>query len=164
MKVKKTMQWMALCLTSVWLFSACKNSNEAALPQSPYAGIEQQSLQLINEYRIQNGKEPLQTHPAIYAEAYQHSSNMAEGKVPFGHDGFSARVERIRAELNAGPAAENVAYNYGPDPAQTAFEQWRNSSGHNKNMLGDYTHCGLAVAKSGDGRYYFTHIFVKVSP
>lgn len=164
MKVKKAMQWMVLCLTSVLLFSACKNSNEAAFPQSPYVGIKQQTLQLINEYRIQNGKEPLQTPPAIYAEAYQHSSNMAEGKVPFGHDGFSARVERIRAELNAGLVAENVAYNHGPDPAQTAFEQWRNSSGHNKNMLGDYTHCGLAVVKSGDDCCYFTHIFVKVSP
>lgn len=156
-------QWMFWGLVVCFCFLDCKN--EGTAPQSPYFDIEQKTLQLINEYRIQNGRAPLQTHAVIYAEAYQHSTNMAEGKVPFGHDGFSARVERIRAKLNGvGAAAENVAYTYNLDPAQTAFEQWRNSSGHNRNMLGDYTHCGLAVAKSEDGRYYFTHIFVKVSP
>ena len=37
-----------------------------------------------------------------------HSKNMAEGKVPFGHEGFNARVDAIPFHQTS--ACENVAY------------------------------------------------------
>lgn len=150
----------------IWLCAllcvACHNTSP--VPQGPFAEIEVRTLQLINQYRMQQGRPPLEVHPSIYQEAYQHSLNMARGHVGLGHDGFQARVERLRQEFTILGAAENVAYNSSNDPAQMAFNQWRASAGHNSNMLGSYTHTGLAVARSDNGTYYFTQIFLNVRP
>jgi len=38
---------------------------------------------------------------------------------------------------------------------------WLNSSGHKKNIEGNYSHTGVGIAKNQYGTLYFTQIFVK---
>ena len=47
------------------------------------------------------------------------------------------------------------------DPAARAFNSWLNSPKHRQAMEDSrFTHTGLVVAKSSNGRYYFTQLFV----
>ncbi len=54
--------------------------------------------------------------------------------------------------------AENIAA--GNSGAAATFEQWRNSAGHNANMLGNYSQIGIGRA-TGGGTYgtYWTNKF-----
>jgi uncharacterized protein YkwD len=54
--------------------------------------------------------------------------------------------------------AENVAY--GARDAKEVFLLWKNSSVHNKNMLGNYKYIGIGTAKNKRGVIYYTEIFV----
>ena len=83
-----------------------------------------------------------------------HSKNMAEGKVPLGHDGFSERHKAVPFFTRS--FSENVAFNYNcGDPVEVAVNGWINSPGHRKNMLSQSNICGIAVYCL-HGRYYFT--------
>ena len=82
---------------------------------------------------------------------------MAEGKVPFGHDGFKERMGKVPFFVRA--FSENVAYNYGKaDAVDTAITGWINSPGHRKNMLGGYNQCAIAIYVK-DGKSWFTQLF-----
>ena len=68
---------------------------------SPTA-YDDQILQLINDHRMSIGKPALVKNQVIWQQANGHSLDMASGKVPFGHDGFDARIATIRAALGSG--------------------------------------------------------------
>ena len=82
---------------------------------------------------------------------------MADGKVPFGHDGFNERMRKVPFYVRS--FSENVAYNYGcGDPIETAVRGWINSPGHRKNMLAVNNLCGIAVYCKY-GKFWFTQLF-----
>lgn len=82
---------------------------------------------------------------------------MADGKVPFGHKGFSQRMKKVSFYIKS--FSENVAYNYGQDdPIDTAVRGWINSPGHRKNMLATNTLCGIAVHLKNE-KYWLTQLF-----
>ena len=84
---------------------------------------------------------------------------MATKKIPFGHDGFDARMKGITQQLkNATGWAENVAY--GPNTAKDVVDMWLHSPGHKKNIEGNYNLTGIGIEKSADGETYYTQIFV----
>ncbi len=126
--------------------------------------IAERTLLLINNYRQAKGLASLVPLPAIYEECLAHCRNMAEME-QVNHNNFKERVNNVCKNIRCGGSAENVAYNFGKeDPAMSAFNQWRKSSGHHKNMLGkEYTHTGLAAVRGKDGAYYFTQIFIQIS-
>ena len=66
------------------------------------------------------------------------------------HDGFSQRLR----QCEFGTGSENVAWNYPTGEAVVAG--WMNSSGHRRNILGNYTHCGI-----GYDAPYWTAMFGK---
>jgi len=79
---------------------------------------------------------------------------MALGLVPFGHDGFQDRSNKVPFAKRS--FAENVAWNTGHgDAVEVAVRGWINSPGHRKNMLSAQTLCGIGVY-CHYGRYYFT--------
>lgn len=125
--------------------------------------VAERALLLINNYRQSKGLKALVQLPVIYEECLAHSFAMAESR-EMNHDNFEKRIRKISEMLNVSASAENVAYNEGLDnPAEMAFEQWKGSSGHHKNILSkSYTHTGLAVVKGKNNSYYFTQIFVRV--
>jgi uncharacterized protein YkwD len=115
----------------------------------------------INQYRASLGLPALARNSTIDNQARIHSQNMANG-LPFGHSGFSQRVQAIAATIPYSAAAENVAYNQGyRDPATQAVQGWLRSSGHLANIKGNYNRTGVGVAVSGRGAVYFTQIFIR---
>jgi uncharacterized protein YkwD len=125
------------------------------------ANLEQATYDQVNAYRSSQGLPPLRLDERISQQARIHSQQMAEGKVPFSHDGFEQRVEVISTVIPYRSAAENVAYNQGySDPVTVAVEGWINSPGHQKNMVGDFNLTGIGMAQNASGEYYFTQIFI----
>ncbi|MGQ3890443.1 CAP domain-containing protein [Legionella sp. CNM-4043-24] len=127
------------------------------------ASIEQEILVKINQYRKAHGLNPLRMNPLMSSEARQHSRDMANHKIPFGHAYFSERVKRIYARVPQQPmgAAENVAYNY--KSASIVVNGWLKSPGHKRNIDGKYNLTGIGVVHDKQGRLYFTQIFLRVN-
>ncbi len=128
---------------------------------SPYQTIEQSAFDLINAYRLSKGRSPLIWNTEVANAARAHSLEMANGTVPFGHARFTERADALQAQVRFHGIAENVAYNDYPDPAQTSVDGWIESEGHRTNIENQvYTESGMGVARSSDGAYYFTQLFI----
>ena len=117
-------------------------------------------LDLTNRFRAATneghpGNLPaLKWNQALHDIALEHSINMAEGRVPFGHGGFDERARKVPFFYRS--FSENVAYNMGcADPLEAAVRGWINSPGHRKNMLATNTVCAIAVYCK-NGYYWFT--------
>lgn len=121
---------------------------------------EQVFLVLINNYRIANGKTAL-TASYTLSKAAQWKSNDMGVNDYFAHDDLTRTwVDRIR-DCGYGYntyLGENIAA--GISSAAAAFDLWKNSAGHNANMLGsNYTTIGIGrayVAGSPYGWYWST--------
>lgn len=128
---------------------------------SPPTAMEQSIHQQVNQYRTQRNLSALTLDPRISEQARIHSQNMANGQVPFSHNGFEERVDAIGRLISYRAAAENVAYNFGySNPAKNAVEGWIKSPGHRQNMEGQFNLTGIGIAKNAKGEYYFTQIFI----
>ena len=135
-------------------------TSTAKLP-SPTA-MELSIQQQVNQYRASRKLPPLTLDSRISEQARIHSQNMANGKVPFSHQGFEQRIQAIARSIDYRAAAENVAFNQGfSDPVSQAVQGWIKSSGHRKNMEGNYNSTGIGIAKNAKGEYYFTQIFIR---
>jgi uncharacterized protein YkwD len=115
----------------------------------------------VNEYRQAHNLPPLVVDPAISAIAQAHSEQMAkEGGIT--HDGFNQRVDSISKTIVYRNAAENVGYNMGyAKPDAIVIQDWIDSPGHKRNMVGNFDLTGIGVAKNARGEYYFTQIFIR---
>lgn len=124
-----------------------------------FKSLQNDILKLVNQHRASLGLNALQMNDAATTEATKHSSDMAKGKVDFGHDGFDERMQHLNQKLGTLHAtAENVAY--GKINAQQVMDMWLNSPGHKKNIEGNFSMIGIGIAKSRSGYLYFTQIFL----
>ena len=122
--------------------------------------IGKECLKLTNEFRAKYNLYPLEWDDSIWAIALTHSKNMAEGVVPFSHEGFNERVNQFNFTYYK--ACENVYMCQGYSQysiAENAVKGWINSPGHKKNLLSDTTHCAIAVYKNNYGEFYLTQLF-----
>lgn len=137
-------------------------SPKSSSSSSNFLTLEEYTHELINQYRKSQNLPPLTLDSRISKEARAHSQAMANGAVPFSHNGFEQRAKAIDKSISYSGAAENVAYNQGfSDPAKQAVEGWLKSPGHLKNIQGQYDLTGVGVAKNAKGEYYLTQIFIK---
>lgn len=150
-----------LCIVVPAAFiAAC--SDEPTAPSYEYASMENQVLLGINAHRASMSLGALQSNDILVEQARQHSKNMADGTVPFSHDGFPDRAAAIGAKIAVVRVGENVAMNAGyGDPPAIAVQGWLNSPPHKANIEGDFDITGIGVARAKDGAYYFTQIFAK---
>jgi uncharacterized protein YkwD len=154
---------VAFCI--IFLSPSCgtkppSNSNIGGTPNTSSSKFVEDILANVNQYRHSKGLAPLGLNNVISAEAETHSQGMADGRVEFGHDGFSGRIQRISSQL--GPAkqsAENVAY--GNLSAEQVVSNWINSPAHRQNIEGNFTLTGIGTAKNKKGVIYFTQIFIR---
>jgi uncharacterized protein YkwD len=117
--------------------------------------LEQLAFERVNEYRTAMDLTPLKLAPLISEQARNHSQNMSDGILPFGHEGFNSRLAEIKKAIAYRSASENVAYNFGyEDPVSEAIAGWIDSPTHHRNMLGNYNSTGIGVAKNHQGEYY----------
>lgn len=125
-----------------------------------YNGIrtmESDILRFVNEDRKLHNLPLLQVNDMESSLATKHSTNMAEGKTKFGHDGFEKRAKTIQKELRSVAVGENVAE--GQMSAREVVDGWLNSPGHKRNIEGDFTLTGIGYAMNKKGNIYFTEIF-----
>lgn len=132
-----------------------------------YSAEEVTFVQLINDYRATRGLQPLLVSDTISEACDRHNSDMGKHHF-FDHytvksDWFNAGAspwDRMAASgYNYNTyKGENIAAGYGT--AGTVFSGWKNSSGHNANMLNtDYKVVGVSmvyVTGSPYGYYWTT--------
>ena len=152
--IKRAITTSCITLSILFCFSATAQQRKDIHEVSPA-----EVMTLINEHRIAIGKRPLSSDAAIAKEALRHSKDMAAGKVAFGHDGFEARVGRLKKRIKPANAwAENVAE--GARTAEAVVDMWLHSEMHKENIEGDYNLSGIGIARAKDGTYYYTQIFL----
>jgi uncharacterized protein YkwD len=130
---------------------------------APLDAEEQAFLTLINNYRQQNGRSALTVDTKLQDASEWMSQDMGVNNY-FSHTDSLGRDPLVRMgafgyDYNTWKG-ENLAA--GTSSAQTAFDLWRNSPGHNSNMLGsNYVAIGIARVYTGGSQYgwYWTTDF-----
>lgn len=110
-----------------------------------YEPEEVEFLYLINEYRQSYGLPPLKLNQKLSNASEAYSQLMGQTNC-FSHTCNGTTLgDRIRAAgYTYHWAAENIAYGY--PTAQRVFTAWKNSAGHNENMLSSGA-CGIGIGK-----------------
>lgn len=135
-----------------------------SLAQTPILDSEEQAfLRLINDYRTANGLGTLQLSVALTNSSKWMSNDMAtngyfshtdnQGRDPF------VRMNSFGYNYNTW-MGENLAAGY--SDAVNTFNQWKNSPGHNENMLNPnfkVIGIGRVINTSAYYRYYWTTDF-----
>lgn len=140
------------------------SGNSSAL--SGTAALDSEEIaffKLINDYRVQNGLSPLQLSIALTKSSDWMSTNMATTG-NFSHTDTQGRDPSARMEAYGYDTSTNWGENIagGNATAQDTFTQWKNSPGHNANMLGSgYKVIGIARAYDASSPYgwYWTTDF-----
>jgi uncharacterized protein YkwD len=95
---------------------------------------------LVNQYRARHNVRKLEVDRTLATLAREHSTAMAKAN-RMSHEGFPGRVRRSGLAM----CVENVGWNY--PTAETQFEAWRASAGHDRNLLDRRVdRMGIAVA------------------
>lgn len=125
---------------------------------APQTDMVSEILNETNAFRKSNRLPLLELNADLSRLAETHSTNMAKGRVGFGHVGFNNRDAEARRKISGiRRFAENVAQ--GAQTGRDAVTLWKNSSGHRRNMLGNYKYIGIGTARDRKGRIYFTQVF-----
>jgi len=156
-----------LAVSSISLTSCSKDSlgeeletaelNTGVIPVS-YSSFELNVLDLVNDYRIENGLKELDILDDGSRQAEEHNNHMIE-EDEVCHDGFPNRYSALVNSVKAKAVSENVAYGY--RTAEAVVNAWIKSEGHRENMLGNHTHFGISITENSEGKFYFTNIFVR---
>jgi uncharacterized protein YkwD len=116
---------------------------------------EQMLFDGINRYRKEQGKSALALDASLDRAAKKYAVLLAmkqPEKDLHAQDGTVS--DRARREGFEGRLGENAFWSGGSDPASAGLRLWKESKPHNENMLGDYTHMGVGLARSPTGRWY----------
>lgn len=125
-----------------------------------YNDIELATMNLINEYRVSQGLNTLERINHISYKSEEHDEYMIFNKV-VNHNDFVARSENIIKVLGANRVGENIAYNF--NTPESVVAAWLNSPAHKENIVGNYTHFGIAIkTDSITKKKYYTNIFAKI--
>jgi uncharacterized protein YkwD len=175
--MKRVVTVSRLALVMVVAFAAVLTSvavapkvASAADEASCLNSAESQFLTLINNYRQSKGLGALKASRALNVASYKHSLDMGKRKyfshttkspLPAGQSGSSPWDRMMDAGYGYNTyKGENIAAGY--SSAQSVFNGWKASSGHNKNMLNaNFTVIGVGYASvSGSPyKYYWTTDF-----
>ncbi len=152
--------------------ASCRRDDDDSSPVPSLPDLEQvenRIVELVNAHRATVGAAALVSNGLMRDFCRSHSSNMASGRVPFGHEGMEQRFDTISRSIpRGGPIGENVYY--GPwttveESAQQAFRAWINSPPHRTNIENprfNLTGVG-AVRDSSQQRLYLTQKFMQAS-
>lgn len=159
--MKKTMQFVIL-LTCTYGFAARhRQSHSHSLIRANEQTCWEEAKKAFhntNQFRAKKGLPKLEWNQKIAEIARVHSIDMASGRVEFGHDGFSARMDSFPGRARG--AAENVYWcTHEDDLGRRAVDSWIGSPGHYKNLVGNYNVCGIGVFQNDKGHWYITQLF-----
>ena len=138
------------------MFFIC-NINEDKL-----GALERDLFTKVNEYRVQMGKSALQPLAPLRQIARPHSDYMCS-KGETSHDGWDARSAAILEEYPYFDVrGENTAWRSNISTSGI-LQQWKDSPGHNENMLQDlYQYAGMGIALCEGGGMAATQLFAGI--
>lgn len=160
---------MCAVLAAIVLAGGQTDSTSAATQLDPE---EQEFMALLNDYRAQNDLGPILIDPSIQAAAEWMSTDLGANNY-FSHTDSNGQSPWDRM-CNFGYChntwkGENIAAGY--VTAEAVFQGWKDSPGHNANMLGEhYVVMGIArvLTEGSSFGYYWTNDFgghmVEASP
>ncbi|WP_366183056.1 CAP domain-containing protein [Flavobacterium ovatum] len=169
--MKANLLRLVLLTTVIFTINSCSSdSSEVVTDNSTnltakvvdydYNEMEIATMDLINEYRVSVGLNSLERINHISYKSEEHDDYMITNKV-VNHNDFVARSENIIKVLGAQRVGENVAYNF--KTAESVVAAWLNSPAHKENIVGNYTHFGIAIKTDTEtGKKYYTNIFAKI--
>jgi len=133
-------------------------------PEIDLEALERETVAAVNEIRRERGLSILTISEELTAVARKHSEDMARRDY-FGHfspEGGSPRDRVEQGGLTFRKMGENVHMNRGQRvPVRSAVDSWMQSPGHLKTMLTpEFRLTGLGVARSDEGAFYFTQLFM----
>lgn len=120
-------------------------------------------FRMLNNYRESKGISKVAHDEDIYDQCFEHSKFMKTHNT-LTHNGFQERVQAL--PYSSFSSAENVAM-FGmsiSDPkaiAEQVINQWKNSKGHNANMLNKNCNTASAAVYGSNGSFYATMILVQ---
>ncbi|MEZ4687183.1 MAG: CAP domain-containing protein [Bacteroidia bacterium] len=138
-------------------------AQHAAPERSNAEKISAHLHRVVNQYRASIRLVELRRKSVLDQIAQEHADNVASGRVPFSHEGFSDRVAAIKPYAKwPYRAAENL---YGiqispPKVATMALDGWIDSPGHHVNLKGKFLYTGIGVAVSSEGEWIVCQIYV----
>ncbi|HEV2803208.1 MAG TPA: CAP domain-containing protein [Pyrinomonadaceae bacterium] len=153
------------CETQARVLNASLSNARPRMAHVSASGDERRAFDLINAARRSRGESPLVWDAELTRMARQHSENMALQNF-FDHVDRQGQNVATRARTGGvcgwSAIGENIAYNSGyDDPAGFAVERWLTSAKHRENLMRrGFTHSGIGVARSADGRVFFTQVFI----
>lgn len=124
--------------------------------------LEKRVIDLVNQQRAKAGLHMLAQNWELCRVARYKSQDMIN-KGYFSHQsptyGSPFRMmESFGIRFSA--AGENIAY--GQRTPEEVMNSWMNSTGHRANILnGSFNQIGVGVAKTSNGTYYWTQMFIK---
>lgn len=144
------------------MFFSCGKKSKESEPEVFQETISHHTyLDLVNDHRLNLGLKALEYSLIIEESALIHSSDMAKGKVRFGHSGMKKRCLKLRDELGSVACGEIVAK--GQRTTEEVFNAWMNSPDHRRTIEDQaYTHTGLGFKEDSRGQLYWTQIFLKL--
>jgi uncharacterized protein YkwD len=127
---------------------------------------EKEIHNLINKYRERNGLGELEWDEDLALLASLYAEKMASENF-FSHydlngDSVVKRAQKMRI-TKWRSIGENLFTCRGYTKfTKLAFDSWLDSESHRRNILEEnFTHTGIGIAKTGDGRVYITQVFIQ---
>lgn len=136
-----------------------KNRHDSAQTMQVPETRLQQELQIelneLNQYRTQQGVQPLVRNESLDAYATTRAKELAQH---FSHTRPNGK-DALSYVRNFVETAENIAQTNDAD-GRTVIEQWKGSSSHAQNMLNPvFRAVGLGVYVAPTGKVYWVQVF-----
>lgn len=120
----------------------------------------------INDFRSASGRTALKRHAGLDRMAQQHCEFMRANRGKFGksnltHYGFEERALAAQRLMSMSNVGENIGTcsGSGSSSASVLVNAWKGSSGHLKNIKGDWSATGIGAVVDSDGTVFATQIF-----
>ncbi|AMC13297.1 hypothetical protein RL73_00915 [Liberibacter crescens] len=144
--LKHIINLIGTCMIMFWI-TGCIFSEK--VPQGNLSDAWNQTnkaLLIVNKIRHENHLRPVMAHKKVIFAAQMQAIRMAKADKMSHFIGFGDNFRmRMKSQGILPPAAENIAYHQ--KDVQQAVMSWIHSPKHLKNILGQYSFIGVAVAR-----------------
>ena len=115
---------------------------------------------LTNQFRETYKLPPLRFSKDLSFLAGEHACNMSTKRTKFGHAEFEDRRSHVPTAI---AFSENIAViSESEDPAQDILVSWISRPTSLSRILSSFTHTGIGVSESDDGKWYCCQIFARL--
>lgn len=147
------MRRLCLCVLICLPLAALFGAPTTATAQ---ANTPTELIELVNQFRMEQGMPALSMHPSLMAAAQGHATYQAVNYI-HSHQGPGGSMpnDRAAAAGYAGLVLENVASGtLGYVSTAWAVQGWAGSPGHRRAMLSTATHIGTGIAQNDEEMFF----------